>query len=367
MKEKVLSEFEALGTNKIFISPHWRDKDRRRAWANVVFKNSDFDQLLERCPSVASFTRDAGFGNLAVTHKTRTEEERVLFNSIDPDWHVIERRATEFGRPMSAMDQLQARRVCLINAKLRDQLNLDRDPTGQFIDVYFFGRMMVIGMIEKPLGMTGGEADTGRVYVPFSFATHKFPWPLWYGVTATSKSSSQTEEAKAEIEFYLRQKRRIRPGEEDNFRVNTAQRELEKFNEIAAIVTAIAVGIVAISLLVGGIGIMNIMLVSVSERTREIGLRKSVGARPAAILLQFLVEAVVLCLLGGALGLLLGQGLTTGVASLLPEDAKMDRLFLPATAVMLAFGFSVTVGLIFGMFPAIKAASLDPIEALRHE
>jgi putative ABC transport system permease protein len=112
---------------------------------------------------------------------------------------------------------------------------------------------------------------------------------------------------------------------------------------------------------------MNIMLVSVSERTREIGLRKAVGAPPAAILLQFLVEAVVLCLIGGAMGLVLGQGLTTATASFLPEDAGVGRLIVPPQAIMLAFCFSAGVGLIFGMFPAIKAARLDPIEALRHE
>ena len=146
-------------------------------------------------------------------------------------------------------------------------------------------------------------------------------------------------------------------------------------------------GIVAVSLLVGGVGIMNIMLVSVSERTREIGLRKAVGARPSAILTQFLVEAVVLCLLGGALGLIVGQGLTSGVAHFLPNDptqalrwdpmrdpARQQKMktgglnfIVPPSAIVLAFSFSAGVGVLFGMFPAIKAAMLDPIEALRHE
>jgi putative ABC transport system permease protein len=112
---------------------------------------------------------------------------------------------------------------------------------------------------------------------------------------------------------------------------------------------------------------MNIMLVSVSERTREIGLRKAVGARPGAILLQFLVEAIVLCLVGGAIGLACGQGITTFVSRFLPEEMKGAPMYLPASAVLLAFTFSAVVGLVFGMFPAIKAARLDPIEALRHE
>ena len=147
----------------------------------------------------------------------------------------------------------------------------------------------------------------------------------------------------------------------------TAERVVEQFNNVASMVTLIATGIVGISLLVGGVGIMNIMLVSVSERTREIGLRKAVGARPAAILLQFLVEAVVLCLIGGALGLVLGQAMTSGVTSFLPPEIKLQRLIVPPFAIALAFAFSAGVGVIFGFFPAMKAASLDPIEALRHE
>jgi putative ABC transport system permease protein len=127
----------------------------------------------------------------------------------------------------------------------------------------------------------------------------------------------------------------------------------------------IATCVVGISLLVGGIGIMNIMLVSVSERTREIGLRKAVGARPSAILLQFLVEATMLCLLGGLVGLIIGQALVSAVAHI--PAAQMSKAYIPGWAIALAFGFAASVGILFGMFPAIKAARLDPIEALRHE
>ena len=140
---------------------------------------------------------------------------------------------------------------------------------------------------------------------------------------------------------------------------------LKTFNKIALSITAIAGGIVGISLLVGGVGIMNIMLVSVSERTREIGLRKAVGARPSAILLQFLVEAIVLCLYGGLMGTAVGQGMTSMIAKI--PNANLDMAYIPLWAIGLSFGFAGSVGVFFGMFPAVKAARLDPIEALRHE
>lgn len=378
MKERVLNEFEAFGTNKIFIEPHWPRSGRSTmSWRQIMFRVGDFDQLLEHCPSVAKFTHlhhDRG----TASYGSKVEEENVNVYGVDPDWHDIERRWVTLGRPLSVLDNTLRRPVCLINQTVRDKLELDRDPVGQYIEVEG-NRMLIVGLLEPPAAMMGMQAEMREVVIPFNFAVARDRWP-WFAVMAASRSPQLSEDAKAEIEFYMRQKRQIKPGKEDTFEVQTAQRVVEQFSRVASIVTLIATGIVGISLLVGGVGIMNIMLVSVSERTREIGLRKAVGARPSAILLQFLVEAVVLCLLGGALGLLLGQGITTTVASFLPDvgsmrvegesvspGASMKGIIIPPMAIFLAFGFSAGVGLIFGMFPAIKAARLDPIEALRHE
>ena len=182
---------------------------------------------------------------------------------------------------------------------------------------------------------------------------------------ASSKSAATAEEATAEVRFFLRRMRHLKPGDPDTFHLEVMERHLKEIQNVALIMTAVAGGIVGISLLVGGIGIMNIMLVSVSERTREIGLRKAVGARPGTILLQFLVEAVVLCLCGGCLGLLGAEALTKGITSI--PNAELEMAYIPLWAIGMAFGFSAFVGICFGMFPAIKAARLDPIEALRHE
>ena len=365
MKQRVLNEFEAFGTNKIFIEPHWPRQGRANvSWRQIMFKLTDFDEMLEHCPSVAKFTHlhwDRG----TLSFGSKVEDTNVQIIGVDPDWHDIEHRYVTLGRPLTVLDNAQVRPVCLINQTVRDKLDMDRDPVGQYLDVDG-NRMLVVGLLEPPAAQMGNNAEAREVVVPFSYAVARDRWP-WYSVMAASKAPELSEDAKAEIEFYLRQKRRVKPGKEDTFQVMTAQRVIEQFNKVASMVTLIATGIVGISLLVGGVGIMNIMLVSVSERTREIGLRKAVGARPGAILLQFLVEAVVLCLIGGAMGLALGQALTTTVASFLPQEAKVERMVVPPLAIALAFGFSAGVGLVFGMFPAIKAARLDPIEALRHE
>ena len=167
------------------------------------------------------------------------------------------------------------------------------------------------------------------------------------------------------MRFVLRRIRGLSPGEPQTFQVAAIDRFIEQFKALAAGITAIAGGIVGISLLVGGIGIMNIMLVSVSERTREIGLRKAVGATPMAILMQFLLEAVTLCLVGGFIGIALGRLAAFGLTKI--PGAQLEQADVPFWAVVLSFAFSALTGIVFGMFPAIKASRLDPIEALRHE
>jgi putative ABC transport system permease protein len=225
---------------------------------------------------------------------------------------------------------------------------------------------MIVGLIEtKTESAMFGENRTGlQVILPFNTVRRMRPWGGMH-VIAASRSPDVSEEAQAEIKFFLRKKRNLKIGDPDTFGVEAVQQFVDQFRKISATVTMAATGVVGISLLVGGVGIMNIMLVSVSERTREIGLRKAVGARPSAILLQFLVEAIMLCFLGGLLGVLGGLGLTMAVAQI--PDAHLENAYIPGWALAMSFGFAGGVGLIFGMFPAIKAARLDPIEALRHE
>jgi putative ABC transport system permease protein len=364
LQAKFVSAFETIGTNKIFINPNRPETGPKRysPWWAFRFKPEEFEGLLEHCPDVANFTRISQFSRQVSFEDRQVDGVSVL--GIEPSWHKIENRAVIEGRPFSLIDNTRSRAVCLITPDLRDRLRLDRDCIGQAIMVQN-DRYLIIGIIEPraALGVFGDQGGGFEVLIPFETAWQRYR-PGVQGIAA-SRSPAVSDEAKAELRFFLRKMRRLKPDEPDTFRLDAIEQFLNQFNSLALAVTMAAAGVVGISLLVGGVGIMNIMLVSVSERTREIGLRKAVGARPAAILLQFLVEAVMICLFGGLIGLACGYGLARALSSL--PGAPLGTAYVPAWAVLLSFGFSASVGLIFGMFPAIKASRLDPIEALRHE
>jgi len=364
LKAKVLTQVETFGTNTIFILPTRPDKGpmRHASWWTIRFLSEHFDDMLEHCPSVEHFSRIAGIGR-HTAHYREKSAENVEVTGIEPAYHEIQSRPVELGRTFSVIDNMQVRPVCLIDSKLRDELRLDRDCIGQSIRIGHYA-FRIVGVIERQPELQFGESgqEHYEVFIPFK-TTFKMGNP-WIAAFAASKSAEVTEEAQAEISFFLRRTRNIRPGEPNTFRVESLQSALETFHKIALMVTLVAGGIVGISLLVGGVGIMNIMLVSVSERTREIGLRKAVGAKKSAILTQFLIEAVVLCFVGGLVGVGIGQCLTLIISGLNPV---LDMTYIPAWAILLSFCFAGSVGIFFGMFPAIKAARLDPIEALRHE
>jgi putative ABC transport system permease protein len=365
LKAKILTQVETFGTNTIFVSSRRPDKGPLRHASDwtIRFLPEHFDEMLEHCPSVARFSRIGTVGRHTVRAGERSVEN-VQITGIEPEYHKIENRPVILGRKFSVIDDMQVRQVCLIDPKLRDELHLEQDCIGQVIRIGHHA-FRIVGVIERrpEMGFGQSSAEFYEIFIPFK-TVYKIG-EAWMWVFAASKSAEVTEEAEAEMRFFLRRTRNIKPGDPDTFRVESLQSALETFNKIAMVVTLVAGGIVGISLLVGGVGIMNIMLVSVSERTREIGLRKAVGAKKSAILTQFMIESVVLCFVGGLVGLGFGQILTTAIASI--PKVQLDMAYIPAWAILLAFAFAGSVGIFFGVFPAVKAARLDPIEALRHE
>ncbi|MHC5115067.1 MAG: ABC transporter permease [Planctomycetota bacterium] len=364
LKTMVLTEFETFGANKMFIFPDRPDDAPRNKypWDQIRLKPSELEALSENCPSIRRLTPITTFG--AVIEHGDKRQEGITITGIWPSWHEIERRQVMMGRPFTPSDQEAAHQVCLVNESAIDELGLAKDPSGDTI-LMNGRRFLIVGVVETlQASIFGRNTAQTEVFIPFSTAVKQLDQWFFFYIIGQVMSPELAEEAKAEARYVLRNVRRLEADEPDTFQIEAIDQFIDQFKALAGGITAIAGGIVAVSLLVGGIGIMNIMLVSVSERTREIGLRKAVGATPSAVLMQFLLEAITLSLLGGLAGVLGGEALA--FAMTLPEGG-LKEASVPMWAIILAFAFSSMVGVVFGMFPAIKASRLDPIDALRHE
>ena len=268
LKAEVLKMVEEFGTNTLVILPGRPEEGSKRfaSWWTIRFLPEHFDNMLEHCPSVARFSRMAGMEKRTIQHGEESVES-VNITGVEPSYHDIVKRPFTLGRKLSVIDDMQARHVCLIDSKLHMKLHLDRDCIGQPILIGHM-KFIVVGVVEWRPPMEPGQAseDHYEVFIPFRTA-FKLQKPFILAMAA-SKSTEIVEDAEAEIKFFLRRTRNIKPTEPDTFGVSSVKRYMEMFNTIALILTLVAVGVVSISLLVGGVGIMNIMLVSVSERTR---------------------------------------------------------------------------------------------------
>ena len=364
MERYVLSEFETFGAKKMWVWGSVPDEmEDKLNWTDVKVTVSEGQHLVEHSDAIEMFTPMAGLGG------TATYGEKVVpgvsARGIWPEWHEIEDRQLLIGRPFSRIDEDESRQVCLINEKGIEELGLPIDPVGEYI--FFDGRrFLIVGLVEtKEVGpMFGANEAQTELYIPFSTSKKLNPYSWTYFMMQIT-DPEMSQDALVEAKFIMRQLRGLDPETPDTFGVEVLQNAINQFQSVAGVIGMIALVVVAISLLVGGIGIMNIMLVSVSERTREIGLRKAVGAPPLVVLLQFLIEAVMLCLVGGLIGVGIGQALVLGLKHM--PGMPLEHASVPMWAVILALSSSALVGIVAGMFPAIKAAMLNPISALRHE
>ncbi|MEZ5713961.1 MAG: ABC transporter permease [Paracoccaceae bacterium] len=266
------------------------------------------------------------------------------------------------GRSFSEAEEKAGRAVCILGETVRAELFGSSDPVGEKIR-FDAVSCDVIGLLEPKGASTFGQDQDDVVMMPIRTFQRRVAGNRDVSMIYVAvRDGASTDTAKADIETLMREIRRIGPSEEDDFSVRDMKQLASMLTGINDVLTGMLSAVAAVSLLVGGIGIMNIMLVSVTERTREIGIRLAVGAQARQVLMQFLVEAVVLSLLGGVLGILLGLGLAAIASSL------MAIPFAPEPSIVLmAFAFSALVGVVFGYFPARAAARLDPIEALRHQ
>ena len=280
----------------------------------------------------------------------------------DIDLPLIRNWPTKFGTFFTAQDVATAQKVAVLGQTVADNLfGPDTDPTGQFIRIKN-QPFKVLGVM-APKGSTGfGQDQDDAVYVPYTTVQKKLQGIQHINNISISAETPDTAPVSAALSDVLRTRHKLLGNDPDDFMIRTQEEMASVRTETTRTMTTLLAAIAGVSLLVGGIGIMNIMLVSVTERTREIGLRMAIGARGKDVLMQFLVEAVVLSLFGGLLGIGMGYGLSAAAEKFLQWPTS-----IPPNAIAMAFGFAAGTGVFFGFYPAKKAAGLDPIEALRFE
>ena len=323
----------------------------------------DARALEERCPAVKNVTVFIT-SDWDVAHPVRTKSGEVTaidFRGVQANFGLVyANAATLAGRFISEGDDLHKEKVVMLGENVAPVLFPGGDAIGK--DVTIDGSsFQVIGVVEKPKGGFGMGDEDRRVLIPFSTFRKTFPsaTEINFRVQAQPKMLNQMVDQITEV---LRRRRNVPYDGKDNFSVATAEEQIQEFHNIVGKVAIATVVLSAIGLLIGGVGVMNIMLVSVTERTREIGVRKAIGAKSKDITWQFLLEAMTLTGLGGLIALILVNGLVLLVRLALKWPGSV-----PLWAALLGIFVSVSIGLIFGVWPAMKAAKLDPVEALRYE
>jgi putative ABC transport system permease protein len=288
---------------------------------------------------------------------------RTNIVGVNVDYTFIKSWPLKYGAFFTDQDVQSAAKVCTLGLNVANNLfGEDVDPTGTEIRVRN-QVFKVLGVMSAKGASSSGQNQDDQMFAPYTTVQKKLQGNEWLNyILVSARSANETKQTADAIAGAMRLQHKIEPGADDDFRVQTQDDLIATRTQATQTMTSLLAGIAGVSLVVGGIGIMNIMLVSVTERTREIGLRLAIGARGFDVLLQFLIEAVVISLVGGAIGIATGFGLAEAARVYLQSPTV-----IPPDAVVTAVGFSAAVGIFFGFYPARKAAGLDPIDALRFE
>ncbi|HXG20892.1 MAG TPA: ABC transporter permease [Methylomirabilota bacterium] len=361
----IQAQINSLGTNVVMVWPGSTTSSGAHGGAGsaLTLTVADAEAIAKECPSVSgvAYIKRQNMQVIAGGQNWSTQ-----IQGVNSEYFQVRNWPLAAGRVFTKQEEETAARVCLLGqTAVQNLFAPGQDPLGAMIRIQNVP-CQVIGVMSVK-GQTGwGQDQDDTVLVPFSTAERKLIGSPILGqvnvILVSAYSPALTAQTEQEVRALLRARHRIPTGKDDDFSVRNLQDIAEASASASKVMTTLLASVASIALLVGGIGIMNILLVSVTERTREIGVRMAVGAKARHILLQFLVEAVTLSMIGGLLGVALGIGSARLVASL----ANWPSLLSP-TAVVGSFMFSGIVGVVFGYYPAYKASRLDPIEALRYE
>ena len=368
INRSVMSELESIGSDLIMINKlepgiqigEPSEEIRQR-------KDLTFDDALaieEECSLIDTVALQIPldfFSTIPIKYQS-VEVQDAYILGMNEQWpQVLTVYLPEKGRFLSKPDVTHSAKVCVLGSALAETLFPHTAALGKEIRIGP-AKFTVVGILEER-GTILGQSQDNFVGIPMTTLTKVFPYDLLYlELIATPNKDGYLPEAMEQIINVLRKRRKVGFGKPNDFSVSTQDSALELYNQITGAVYLVMILISSIGLLVGGIGVMNIMLVSVKERTREIGIRKAIGARSSDILKQFLMEAIFVTGTGGVLGILIGFGISFLIKSATPLPTSVT-----SWSVLLGFSVSVSIGLFFGIFPAKKAASLDPITALRYE
>ncbi len=374
LEARIMADVNKEGSHTFFLSP-WMSSQVWKSGKKVRWQALDAEtihELREMAPEILLASPEVFVWNRANVAKVGEVTRRVILHAVDENGLAINNFELACGRGFTPTDRAFKLPVGVLGARLAQDLGFSEKDLGRTFTV---GGQTVeaIGILKKqgdiPFVPTDDEDNIGgtdnELFVPFG--SFKELWQPW--TVANVRWRLQVDprmplpEAEEHLKTSLRRIRGLMGGDPDNFDLSTNRKQVETVEKLGRTLMLAAGGMVSISLLVGGIGVMNIMLVSVTERTREIGIRKAMGARRRSILAQFLIEAVLLCLVGGALGLFVGTVLGHALSRWLMKALGL----VPPWALISALAVPGLVGLVFGLYPAAKASKLDPIEALRYE
>ena len=355
---KVAADLAKLGSNLLFVRPGQFGPGRASSDAKP-FNARDIEALRAQLRGVRAV---APVSQKQVTAVYGSENRNTVLTGTDDAYFITQDWQLRLGRPFLDGEIRAGRAACIVGETVRDKLFGREEAIGRDIRVNKVS-CEVIGVLASKGQSSFGTDQDDLILAPLRMLQRRVAGNTDIPtIFVSAEDGVDTAKVQADIERLLRERRNITAGKDDDFSVRDMKQIIETQTATTGVLTGLLGAVAGVSLLVGGIGIMNIMLVSVTERTREIGIRLAIGALEGQVLLQFLVEAVVLSLFGGVIGILVGLGLAGLATGVLQVPFVLDP-----TIVVVAFGFSALVGVVFGYFPARRAARLDPIEALRHE